>query len=60
MITGLPPLRWLQLLNCFAVAYCTLLVASRTTEPVLHLGPMLFPRSSRSPPRRSISPSWER
>ena len=43
MMTGISPLRWLQLLTCFAVAYCTLLVASRTTEPALHLGPMLFP-----------------
>jgi murein DD-endopeptidase MepM/ murein hydrolase activator NlpD len=43
MMTSVSPLRWLQLLTCFAVAYCTLLVASRSTEPVLHLGRMLFP-----------------
>jgi hypothetical protein len=53
MITALPPLRWVQLLTCFAVAYCTLLIASRTTEPALHLGPMLFP-AQEAPPATTL------
>jgi murein DD-endopeptidase MepM/ murein hydrolase activator NlpD len=53
MITALPPLRWVQLLTCFAVAYCTLLIASRTTEPALHLGPMLFP-AQQAPPATTL------
>jgi murein DD-endopeptidase MepM/ murein hydrolase activator NlpD len=50
MITGLSPLRWLQLLTCLAVAFCALQIARRTTEPVLRLGPMLFP--AQAPARR--------
>jgi len=36
------PLRWVQLLACFAVAWCTIEAVRSTTEPVPHLGRMLF------------------
>ena len=44
MITGASPvpLRWVQLLACFVVAWCTIEAVRSTTEPVPHLGRMLF------------------
>jgi len=50
MITGASPLplRWVQLLACFAVAWCTIEAVRSTTQPALNPGPMLF--AARDPP----------
>lgn len=43
------PIRWVQLLACFAVAWCTLEAVRSTTEPAQPLGRMLFAVHDPSP-----------